>query len=170
MINPVIYFLLALKASLFSTGGFANLPSLHQDFIGLKWATDADFADAVAIGQISPGPNGLWVICLGYFTYGYLGALLCLVAITIPPLFVLITAAVHARIEHLGWVDGLLRGVSLGVIGILIAVVWTILHEPGVDGPGWIIAVTAFALAASRRVPLIVILGLAGAAGFALYR
>ena len=28
MINPLIYFLLFLKASLFSTGGFSNLPSL----------------------------------------------------------------------------------------------------------------------------------------------
>lgn len=170
MINPIVYFLLALKASLFSTGGFANLPSLHQDFTGLKWATDADFADAVAIGQISPGPNGLWVICLGYFTYGYLGAALCLVAITIPPMAVLITAAVHARIEHRRWVEGLLRGVSLGVIGILIAVVWTIMHEPGVDWLGWIIAAAAFILALSRRVPLIVILALAGAAGYVLYR
>ena len=33
MINPFIYFLLFLKASLFSTGGFSNLPSLHQDLI-----------------------------------------------------------------------------------------------------------------------------------------
>ena len=33
MINPFIYFLLFLKASLFSTGGFSNLPSLHQDLL-----------------------------------------------------------------------------------------------------------------------------------------
>ena len=39
MINPLIYFLLFLKASLFSTGGFSNLPSLHQDLIANGWAT-----------------------------------------------------------------------------------------------------------------------------------
>src|SRR2546422_2464064 len=76
MINPFIYFLLFLKASLFSTGGFSNLPSLHQDLIANGWAKEVDFGQSIAIGQISPGPNGLWVISLGYLTYGYLGAFL----------------------------------------------------------------------------------------------
>jgi len=74
VIDPLLYFLLFLKASLFSTGGFSNLPSLHQDLIGAKWATDADFGEAIAIGQISPGPNGLWTVSLGYITYGPPGA------------------------------------------------------------------------------------------------
>ena len=85
MINPLIYFLLFLKASLFSSGGFSNLPSLHQDLIGDGWANEADFGQSVAIGQISPGPNGLWVISLGYLTYGLLGAVFALIAIVIPP-------------------------------------------------------------------------------------
>lgn len=169
MINPAVYFLLFLKASLFSTGGFSNLPSLHQDLLGTKWAVEADFADSIAIGQISPGPNGLWAISLGYFTYGYLGALLALVAITLPPLLVLPLAALHARIEHLRWVAGLMHGVALGVVGILITVCWTIMRQPGIDWTGWIIAAVAFALAATRRVPLIAILVLAGAAGYLLY-
>ncbi len=38
MIQPVLYFLLFLKASLFSSGGFSNLPSLHQDLLGAGWA------------------------------------------------------------------------------------------------------------------------------------
>jgi len=57
---------LFLKASLFSTGGFSNLPSLHQDLLANAWAKEADFGQSIAIGQISPGPNGLWVISLGY--------------------------------------------------------------------------------------------------------
>src|SRR5689334_8097381 len=100
MINPFIYFLLFLKASLFSSGGFSNLPSLHQDLIGDGWASDADFGQSVAIGQISPGPNGLWVISLGYLTYGFLGAFLALVAITIPPFLVIPISAIYTRIEH----------------------------------------------------------------------
>jgi chromate transport protein ChrA len=63
-----------------------------------------------------------------------------------------------------------MRGVSLAVVGILLSVCWTILHGPGVDPIGWLIAAAAFGLAMSRRVPLIVILGLAGIAGYALYR
>src|SRR5512147_2996740 len=133
MIDPVIYFLLYLKASLFSTGGFSNLPSLHQDLLGRGWAREADFGQSIAIGQISPGPNGLWVICLGYFTYGLAGAFLALVAITLPPLLVLVVARSYARVEHWHRTQGAMRGVSIAVIALTLTVIWTILRQPGSD-------------------------------------
>ncbi len=183
MINPFIYFLLFLKASLFSTGGFSNLPSLHQDLIANGWAKEVDFGQSIAIGQISPGPNGLWVISLGYLTYGLTGALLALIAITIPALLVLLVSAGYTRIEHQTWVQGAMRGVSLAVVGLLISVVWTILRSWsmeyvcrgstcafGVDWAGILIAVGAFGLALSRKVNILIILGLAGLAGYILYR
>src|SRR5229473_89047 len=170
MINPFIYFLLFLKASLFSTGGLSNLPSLHQDLIGNGWAVEADFGQAVAIGQISPGPNGLWVVSLGYLTYGYLGAFLALIAITLPALLVLVVSAGYARIERQVWVQGAMHGVSLAVVGLLLTVVWTILRQPGVDWKGLLISVAAFGLALSRKVNILIILSLAGLAGYLLYR
>lgn len=170
MINPFLYFLLFLKASLFSTGGFSNLPSLHQDLLGNGWAREADFGQSIAIGQISPGPNGLWVISLGYLTYGYLGALLALLAIILPALLVLLVAAGYARIERQAWVQGAMQGVSLAVVGILLTVVWTILRQPGVDWRGLLIALGAFGLALSRKVNVLLILGLAGLVGYFLYR
>ena len=170
MINPFTYFLLFLKASLFSTGGFSNLPSLHQDLLASGWATDADFGQSIAIGQISPGPNGLWVISLGYLTYGFLGAFLALIAITIPALLVLVISAGYTRIEHRPRVQGAMQGVSLAVVGLLLTVVWTILHQPGVDWKGLLIAVGAFGLALSRKVNLLLILAMAGVVGYLLYR
>jgi len=170
VINPLLYFLLFVKASLFSTGGFSNLPSLHQDLLGNGWAVEADFGESIAIGQISPGPNGLWVISLGYFTYGFLGACLALLAITLPPLLVLAVAALYARIEGQKWVEGMMRGVTLGVICIMITVCWTILQQPGIDRTGWLIALAAGVLALGRRSSLILILCLASIAGYVLYR
>ena len=170
MINPLIYFLLFLKASLFSTGGFSNLPSLHQDLIANGWATESDFGQSIAIGLVSPVPIGLWVISLGYLTYGLTGALLALIAITLPALLVLLVLAGYSRIEHQTWVQGAMRGVSLAVVGILCSVVWTILHQPGVDWRGLLIAAGAFGLAWSRKVNLLIILALAGLAGYLLYR
>ena len=170
MINPFLYFLLFLKASLFSTGGFSNLPSLHQDLISNGWANESDFGQSIAIGQISPGPNGLWVISLGYLTYGLTGALFALIAITLPALLVLVISAGYSRIEHQTWVQGAMRGVSLAVVGLLLYVVWTIMHQPGVDWKGYLIAAGAFGLALSRKVNILIILGLAGLAGYFLYR
>ncbi len=170
MINPLIYFLLFLKASLFSTGGFSNLPSLHQDLLANGWAKEIYFGQSIAIGQISPGPNGLWVICLGYLTYGYLGALFALIAITLPALLVLVVAAGYTRIEHLTRVQGAMYGVSLAVVGLLLTVVWTIFTQPGIDWKGLLIALGALGLALSRKVNILLILGLAGLAGYLLYR
>ncbi|MBA2392397.1 MAG: chromate transporter [Ktedonobacteraceae bacterium] len=170
MINPLTYLLLFLKASLFSSGGFSNLPSLHQDLIGNGWAKEANFGQSIAIGQISPGPNGLWVISLGYLTYGYLGALFALIAITLPPLLVLVIASVYTHIEHQKRVQGAMYGVSLAVIGLLLTVCWTILYQPGVDWKGLLIATGAFGLALSRKVNILLILALAGLAGYLLYR
>ena len=170
MINPLIYFLLFLKASLFSTGGFSNLPSLHQDLIADGWATEADFGQSIAIGQISPGPNGLWVVSLGYLTYGFAGAFMALIAITLPALFVLAVSAGYHRIEHQLWVPGFMRGISLAVVGILLTVVWAIIRQPGTDWTGWLIGAAAFGLAMSRRINMILILVLAGIAGYFLYR
>src|SRR5436305_8581665 len=129
MINPLIYFLLFLKASLFSTGGFSNLPSLHQDLLANGWAKESYFGQSIAIGQISPGPNGLWIISLGYLTYGISGAALALVAMTIPPFLVLGIAAIYDRIATFKWVGSLMRGVSLAVLGILISITWIILKQ-----------------------------------------
>lgn len=170
MINPLLYFLLFFKASLFSTGGFSNLPSLHQDLLANNWAADADFGQSIAIGQISPGPNGLWVISLGYLTYGFLGAFMALIAITLPAFVVLAISAGYNRIEHQRWVPGFMRGISLAVVGILLTVVWAIIQQPGTDWKGWLIAVAAFALALSQRVNILIILCLAGIAGYFLYR
>jgi chromate transporter len=170
LINPFIYFLLFLKASLFSTGGFSNLPSLHQDLLANGWAKESYFGQSIAIGQISPGPNGLWVISLGYLTYSYPGAFLALIAITLPAFLVLAISAGYTRIEHQAWVQGAMHGVSLAVIGLLLTVVWTIMRQPGVDWKGLLIAVGAFGLALSRKVNILIILGLAGLAGYLLYR
>lgn len=169
MINPLLYFFLFLKASLFSSGGLTNLPSLHQDLLAESWASEADFGQSLAIGQISPGPNGLWVISLGYLTYGLPGAALALIAITIPPFLVLPIAAIYDRIAKLGWVSAVMRGISLAVIGILISVSWTILTRSNLDWRSVVIAVGACGLMLTNRVNLLVILVLAAVAGYLLY-
>lgn len=170
MIDPIVYFLLFFKATLFSSGGFSNLSSLHQDLIGNGWAHESDFGQSVAIGQISPGPNGLWVISLGYLTYGYLGALLALVAITLPPLLVLAVSALYGRIEHQIWVTPLMRGISLAVVSLFIVLVWNIMSGPDIDWRSWLIAAGAAGLALNKRINILVILALAGLIGYLLYR
>ena len=168
-VDWVVYFWLLLKASFFATGGTGNVPSLHADLLARGWATERQFAEALAVGQISPGPTGLWVVSLGYLTAGWLGALLATISILIPPLLVLVIDRLHGHIGAHPAVVGFTRGLSLAVVGIFLVVMADLLLA---NGPGWqqiAILLATIGLARARRVPVLVILMLAALAGIGLY-
>lgn len=167
--NPLDFFWIFLKASLFSTGGLGNLPFLTRDLTALGWAGSTDFITAIAVGQVSPGPNGLWSISLGYLVYGWLGAALALAALTLPTLLVLGVAAFYHRIETRPSVQEFTRGLSLGVVGLTLAVAFGLSGSAVGDWRGVVILACAFALALSKRLPVIVVLALAAAAGLLFY-
>lgn len=170
MINPLTLFRLMLKASLLSTTGTGNLPIVHQDLLARGWATDRQFAESLAIGQISPGPSGLWVISLGYLVDGLRGAALTLVAIAIPPLLVLVL--VHGFYRRWGGhpaTQGFVRGLGLAVVGIFAIVLTGIMTSAGWTTTNLLIMIGAIALGATRRVPVPAVLALAAIAGIALF-
>lgn len=171
MINPLIYFLIFLKGSLFSSGGLSNLPSVHGDLLDAGWAKEPQFGQSVAIGQISPGPNGLWVISIGYLTYGFLGAFLALLAIIIPPLLVLLVSATYTRIERQRWVPAFMRGITLAVAGTQLTSAWAIVNQPGTDWKTWTIGIAAIGLIiTNRKIHVLIIVALAGIVGYLIYR
>ncbi len=152
--NPLHYLWIFLKASLFSTGGMGNLPSLHRDLIARKWATERQFAESLTIGQISPGPNGLWVVSLGYITNGALGATIGAIAAIVPPFIVLLIDRAYQKIKDQPAVTGFVRGMSLAVAGTFIVIIPGLLHTSGF-GPRTIsILAASMVLAISGRVPL----------------
>lgn len=163
--NLSLYFWLLLKASLFSTGGMGNLPSLHSDLMARGWATEGQFGEALAVGQVSPGPNGLWVISLGYLTAGLPGAGLALLAILVPPFGVILIDRLYQRVQHHPAMEGFVRGLGLAVIGIFVIVLWHLLHGVGLNARSATLALASLALGATRRVPIVVILGLAAVTG-----
>lgn len=167
--NPLLYFWLFLKASLLSTGGLGNLPFLHTDLIQLGWAAEPDFVTAIAVGQISPGPSGLWSISLGYLTYGWRGSFLALLALSLPPLLIVGVVAFYDRIEKWPAVQNFSRGLGLSVIGLTLAVTLSLIPSSVTDLSSVLIALVALALALSKRVPVIIILALAALAGCFLY-
>lgn len=167
--NFWLFFWLFLKASLFSTGGLGNLPFLHTDLIPLGWASEEDFLTAIAVGQLSPGPSGIWSVSLGYLSLGWVGATLALVALTLPTLLVLPLESLYQRMEHLTTIRNFSRGLTLAVAGVSFFIAF-LLAKSAVGG--WtqgLIATGALGLAASRKVPVILILVLAAVAGLLLY-
>ncbi len=166
----LLYFWLLLKASLFSTGGLGNLPILHEDLLARGWATDRQFAEALAVGQISPGPSGLWVISLGYLTAGWAGSMLAVIAICLPPLAILAVERVYRQLQNHVFVEGFVRGLSISVIGVFLVVLVRLLQANGIDGRALAITIGTVALTLTRRLPVLAILLVAAAVGIILYR
>jgi len=165
-VNYLSLFWIMFKASLLSTTGTGNLPIVHQDLISRGWATDRQFAESLALGQISPGPTGLWVLSLGYLVGGLRGAVLTLVAISLPPLLVLLLVhGVYRRWGHHAAVQGFVRGLGLAVCGVFTIVLTGIMNNAGWNAVNIVIALGAIALGATRRVPVVVVLLMAGIVG-----
>ena len=167
--NVWLYFWYFLSASLFSTGGLGNLPFLNADLISKGWAVPADFVTAIAVGNLSPGPTGLWSVSLGFLTFGWAGAALALLALSLPPLLILLVSASYSRIENQPVVQDFTRGLGLGVVGLTLAVSWNLAVASLIDWKSILIMLVALLMALSRRIPVILILLLAGLAGFLIY-
>lgn len=167
--NLLYFFWMFLKASLLSTGGMGNLPFLHNDLIGLGLAQESDFIKAIAVGQLSPGPSGLWSISLGYLTFGWVGAALALAALTLPTLLIVGVQAVYSQIEKHRMTQDFSTGLALSIVGLSLAVTASLVNASIVDIGGVLIAVGAMALGLTKKVPIVVILLLSAAVGALIY-
>lgn len=114
-------FLTFLRAAALSVGGLSSLPLLRQDLVAPGVVTERQVIEALALGRLSTGPSGLYVVSLGYFAFGWPGAVIALVAAAIPPLAI-VPAAAHIRRQLLSpWAAGLVRGVALSTSGLVVA-------------------------------------------------
>jgi chromate transporter len=160
-------FLTFLKASLLSTGGQGNLPILHAELIAHGVAREQQFGESLAIGQLAPGPTGLWVISLGFLVFGLTGALIATAAILIPPFGVLVVEMGYGRLKDAPAVRAFVRSFSLSVSTISITVLALVLKGAGASPKSLVIAAIAAGLAASKKIPIAVIIGIAAVVGVA---
>jgi chromate transporter len=167
-VNPFTFFLTVLKSSALSTGGFGNVPILHGDLVPTHIVSGEQFAESLAIGQISPGPNGLWVICLGYFVGGTLDAALALVAIALPPLLILVVRKIYEKHRHNRGVEGFMMGLEIAVVAIFFSVMIDFLAgaERTLFTP--VVAVAAFVLSLANKVPVAAIIVVSAVAAWCL--
>ncbi len=173
--DPLEFFLIFLKATTFTFAGLGSLPLLQQDLVHIRgWATDAQLAKAVAVGRLSPGPNGMYVVSLGYLLMGWWGALLATLGSVLPPLIILPLAPVLRRTMHVPWVNGLMRGIALGSTGLMLPVGLALALPEGfalsnarlAGNIG--LAVLAFAVTRTGRMHPALVLGGAGVLGMLL--
>jgi len=160
--DPVTLFLVLLRDSALALGGLGSLPLLRQDLVATGLASDAQLVQALAIGRLSTGPTGLWIVSLGFQMAGLLGAGMALVAASLPPLLILPATAAARRWLLSVRFAGLVRGAALATAGLLCATGVSLVVPAG-DVPSWwqvVVAVAAAALTYHGRLhPALVVIG-----------
>lgn len=158
----VILFLVMLKDSALSLGGFGPLPLIRQDLVSPGIVTDAQVVEALAIGRLSTGPNGLWLVSLGYLARGWIGAVLALIACSLPPLVMVPAAALARRSLLTPAFAGLVRGAALATAGLLVATGLSLIGSAPLAVPWWQMGIALAALVLTydgRLHPGVVVVG-----------
>ncbi|MDQ4501386.1 chromate efflux transporter [Sinomonas sp. ASV322] len=113
----------ALKVGALSYGGgFVIIPLMQADAVsGYHWMSDAQFLNAVALGQITPGPVVQTVAVVGYAVAGIPGGILAsLVAFSPSFAFVLIGAERFDRLRGNAAARAFLDGAGPAAIGAIL--------------------------------------------------
>ncbi len=125
-INELIWVCFKSGAVVFGSG-LAIVPLLERDFVSrLGWLTTQQFLDALALGQITPGPVLITVTFIGFRVAGWLGALAATVAIFLPGFIHMQTwfPKMVGVLSRKKWIQDFLVP-SLGVIcGILLVTIF----------------------------------------------
>lgn len=153
MTDLVDLFLVFLRAGAFSVGGQAALPQLRQDLVATGILSEHQVLEAIAIGRITPGPTGFYIMVLGYFAGGPLGAVVAILAGMVPPLSVIAVAGLVRRQILSAWTAGVVRGVVLATAGLLVYTGSTLIAPDRqlFEVPFWQLALTAVAAALTIR-------------------
>jgi chromate transporter len=112
----------ALKVGALSFGGgFVIIPLMRADAVGHHWMTSSQFLNAVALGQITPGPVVQTVAAVGYAAAGAGGGLLAaLIAFSPSFVFVLGGARYFSSLRGNTHAQAFLDGAGPAAIGAIL--------------------------------------------------
>jgi chromate transporter len=104
--------------------GYVLLAFLRADFVTrLGWLTDKQLIDAIAVGQVTPGPVFTTATFIGYLLGGISGALLATLGIFLPSfIFVAISSLFIPYIRNSTWASTFLDGVNAASLGLMLGV------------------------------------------------
>lgn len=121
---PVLFFTFLKIGSILYGSGYVLLAFLRADFVQrLGWLTETQLIDAIAVGQVTPGPVFTTATFIGYLLGGVPGAVLATLGIFLPAfIFVIVTNPYIPRLRQSRWAGALLDGVNVASLGLMAGV------------------------------------------------
>jgi chromate transporter len=162
-------FLLFLKVgSILYGSGYVLLAFLRADFVErLGWLTEEQLLDAVAVGQVTPGPVLSTATFIGYVLGSWEGALLATAGIFLPSfVFVAVSSPLIPRLRRSAWAGALLDGVNIAALALMAGVTWQLGRNAIVDPLTGVLAVLGAALLLRFNLNSVWLVLLGGLAGF----
>lgn len=166
----VFLFFLKIGCVLYGSG-YVLLAFLQRDLVERnQWLTSQQLLDAVAIGQLTPGPVFTTATFIGYLLAGNAGAIAGTIGIFLPAfLLVWFINPLVQRLRQSSWASGFLDGVNAASLGLMAGVTYTLGQTALVD---WLTVALAIlsAIAVFRfKVNSAWLVLTGGAIGFASY-
>jgi chromate transporter len=148
-------FLVFLKigAILFG-GGYVLVALIRSNLVThLGWITERQLLDAIAMGQVTPGPLSTTATFIGYLLGGLPGAALATVAIFLPAFFfVAISGPLVPRLRHSPLAGAVLDGVNVAALALIAVASWQLFRTAVVDWTTLVLAGLSFILLIRYRV------------------
>lgn len=162
MIFLKLFFTFAFIGSLAFGGGYVMIPLIDSQVVEkLGWLTSAEFADIVAIAEMTPGPIAInTATYVGFKMGGVLGSVVATTGVVAPSfIIVMILAKLVNRFSNSPYLQWALSGVRPVVVGLIASAAWSFGAKTLVDLKSWILAgVMLLALAKTKINPILLIL------------
>jgi chromate transporter len=133
-----------IGAVLFGSG-YVLVAFLRADLVErLRWLTEAQLVDAIAVGQVTPGPVFTTATFIGYLLRGPAGALVATVAIFLPAfILVAVSGPLVPRLRRSASASAFLDAVNVASLGLMALVLMQLARVVVVDRVTVVIAVAA---------------------------
>jgi len=132
---------LKIGALLFGSG-YVLLAFLRRDLVlSHGWLTEGQLLDAIAVGQVTPGPLFTTATFVGYLLRGVPGAVVATVAIFLPA-FVMtgVLEPVITKLRNTAVTAAALDGLNAAAVALMAGVTWFLARDAVVDGPTAVLA------------------------------
>jgi chromate transporter len=139
-------FLVFLKVGALLFGsGYVLLAFLRADLVDrLRWLSEAQLLDAVAVGQVTPGPVFTTATFIGYVLGGFRGAIVATIGIFLPSFFfVSISGPLIPRLRNSPLAGAFLDGVNVGAWSLMAAVTIFLAKAAIIDLPTILLATSS---------------------------
>jgi chromate transporter len=148
-------FLIFLKVgSILFGSGYVLLAFLRPDLVERTgWLTDRQLLDAIAVGQLTPGPVLTTATFVGYVVAGVPGAVLATVGIFLPSfVLVALSSPFLPRLRRSAWAAAFLDGARAASVALMAMVTWQLGRAAVVDVPAALLTLAAGALVFGTRL------------------